>query len=374
MSLPNYAQRTLVSGGQADIGTYFIGDPAILNDPQDTINDRYTAFFSFNGGASGVGAIVSNDRGTGSNSVIDLGFDRGGYPFGRVTDVGNGRYFFSVASLKNQSISGGTVVYDSSNGSLTPLTTLPRFFRPGLSLVADSSGNYVSMGIDVRSKKYVVYQIRPQDGSFQALRDIAPTSDLFPEYEVTIDQSNIWTLAEGSLYCFSSASSKLGQHDFNPVADHDPVRSVSFVSPGGDGYVALKRDGSGLDQGAIQHVDNNCALPTLTTVVSGLTDVPSTGLLLASDGDMYFGTENGKLMKFDPATNSVSEVAAFANGAVDGFLIEDSNGDLVGMVSSTIGGADRMFAYTLSTGASSTQDLPSDRPLDPVYPGFTEIN
>ena len=374
VSLPNYAQRTLVSGGQGDLGSYFIGDPAIMNNPQDSINDRYTAFFSFNGGSNGVGAIISNDRGTGSNTVIDLGFERGGYPFGRVTDVGNGRYFFSVASLKNQSITGGTLVYDSSNGTLTPLTSLPRFFRPGLSLVTDGSGGLVSLGIDIRGQKYVAYRLRPQDGSYQHIRDIAPTADLFPRFEVTVDQSNIWTLAEGSLFCFSSSSSQLGQHDFNPAGDHDPVSKISFAAPGGDGYLALKRDASGLDQGAIQHVDNNCQLPTVTTVVSGLTDVPSTGLLLASDGDMYYGTESGKLMKFDTALRAVTEVAAFADGGIEGFLIEDSNGDIVGMIRSSNTSADRMFAYSLAGGLTKTEDLPSDRPLDPIYPGFTEIN
>ena len=43
-------------------------------------------------------------------------------------------------------------------------------------------------------------------------------------------------------------------------------------------------------------------------------------------------------------------------------------------VESTNGGTDKMFAYTLAGGAVITKDIPEDRPLDHVYPGFTEIN
>ncbi|MEQ3695879.1 MAG: hypothetical protein ABNH02_02805 [Pseudomonadales bacterium] len=372
VTLPNYSTRTIISSSTSNLGSYFIGDPAVVDVPMDTINDRYVSMLSYNGGDLGTGALITHNRGDGSTTYKTLGFERGGYPFGRVVEASSGGYYFSVAAFERQSLSGTTVVYDAAAGRLAPITT-PLFFRTGLGLAEDSKGLLIGLGIDVRRQVYALYSLNPADGSYQLVKDLAPAHDRYPQYEVVVDQDNVWALTADSLFCHTATSSLLGRHDFSSLAEHDLVRHVTFDGSGGMGYL-LTKESAVPGQGTIQSVTNNCALPRVTTVVSGLIDVPSTGLLLASDGFMYYGTENGKLMKFDAALNGVSEVATIANSSVEGFLIEDSNGDIVGVATSTNGGADKMFAFTLSSSAVTTADIPSDRPLDPIYPGFLELN
>ena len=372
ITLPNYNTRTIISSSSRNFGSYFIGDPGVVDVPMDTINDRYVSMLSYNGGDLGAGALITHNRGDGSTTYKTLGFEFGGYPFGRVVEASSGGYYFSVAAFEGQSLAGTTMVYDAAAGRLTPVTT-PVFFRTGLGLTENSTGQLIGLGVDVRKKIYALYSINPANGRYQLLKELASTQDRFPQYEAVVDQDNMWALTTDSLFCQSASSSVLGQHNFSALAEHEPVRHVTFNGAGGSGYV-LTKESAVAGQGTIQMVTNNCALPQLTTVVSGLIDVPSTGLLLASDGFMYYGTENGKLMKFDTALNGVSEVATIAHSSVQGFLIEDSNGDIVGVANSTNGRADKMFAFTVSTRKLTTANIPSDRPLDPIYPGFLEVN
>jgi hypothetical protein len=121
-------------------------------------------------------------------------------------------------------------------------------------------------------------------------------------------------------------------------------------------------------------VSNQCSATSVTASVSGLSDLPSTALLAASDGFMYYGTDGGKLMKYDESLNAVSEVAVFANTSVVGFLTEDSNGDIVGVLSDGDAANDQIFAYSLATFATVTKAVPADTPVDVHYPGLIEIN
>ncbi|MBN8035540.1 hypothetical protein, partial [Vibrio vulnificus] len=77
-------------------------------------------------------------------------------------------------------------------------------------------------------------------------------------------------------------------------------------------------------------------------------DIPSTALLAASDGKLYYGTENGKLMQFDPMLNQVQQFAALGVGKVVGYLTEDSNGDILGIL--RLDGSDVLFAAPLVGG------------------------
>ena len=68
------------------------------------------------------------------------------------------------------------------------------------------------------------------------------------------------------------------------------------------------------------------------------------------------------------------DVATISTKPVVGFLIEDSAGDIVGVVSEGDVSTDEMFAYTISNGNVKKQSVPQDTPIDSHYPGFTEIN
>jgi hypothetical protein len=140
----------------------------------------------------------------------------------------------------------------------------------------------------------------------------------------------------------------------------------------GNGYFAT-RNSATPTQGTIQQVQTDCAPPTITDAVTGLTDLPSTALLAASDGKFYYGTEGGKLMQFD-GVSTVIEVASITNTSMVGFLTEDANGDIVGFASNGTVAEDQMYAYTLSGGAFTKSTVPASTPIDTFYPGVTEIN
>ncbi|MDF2152779.1 PKD domain-containing protein [Vibrio sp. CAU 1672] len=368
---PNYSTQAVIVGND-ERGSFFLGDPAIVNDPSDSLNDRYVSVLSYNGGSLDVGAILTYDRGDGSIDVASFGFERGGYPYGRIHETAHGDYYFSVAAYQNYNDTGATLIYDSSAGELTAVNA-SREIRPAIGLEADDTGILYGQGIELFPSRYVVYSINPSDASFAKVSELSLTSDTFPQYEVSVDQNNLWVLTETDLYCRDGSSGATGKHTFQTNADHNPVRKVTFTSPGDVGYV-LMRASATANQGSIMQVTNNCAIPQASTVVSGLTDIPSTAMIKASDGMFYYGTENGKLMKFNATTSGVTTVATLTDMKIVGFLMEDANGDIIGAAEATNGGNDKMFAYTIASGMVSTADIPEDRPLDHVYPGFTEIN
>ena len=124
------------------------------------------------------------------------------------------------------------------------------------------------------------------------------------------------------------------------------------------------------------------AAPTFTPLltVAGAVDLPGTPLFEASDGNLYYGTGSGKLMKVDPVAQAVSVVADLATTPgittdCRGFLSETNGGVLMGIVadqdSTGSRTARRSFRYILSSGTlTSTAVEASDR--DP-FPGVTPI-
>ncbi|NWJ42020.1 MAG: hypothetical protein HXX12_13740 [Geothrix sp.] len=122
--------------------------------------------------------------------------------------------------------------------------------------------------------------------------------------------------------------------------------------------------------------------PAVTAVltVAGAVDLPGTPLFDASDGNLYYGTATGRLMKFDPvakAVTMVADLAATPGVTTDcrGFLSEAGGGVLMGIAADQDSTGSlttrRAFRYILATGASTTTAVEaSDR--DP-FPGITPI-
>jgi hypothetical protein len=124
------------------------------------------------------------------------------------------------------------------------------------------------------------------------------------------------------------------------------------------------------------------AAPTFTPVLSvaGGVDLPGTPLFEASDGNLYYGTVSGRLMKFDPVGQTITVAGDLAttpgiNTDCRGFLSEASGGVLMGIVadqdSTGAQTARRAFRYTLASGVMTSAVVDaSDR--DP-HPGVTPI-
>lgn len=369
ISKPNFSDVAIIRGG-GDRGLLFIGDPAILNDSADSVNDRYVSVLSFNGGDTQRGAILTYDRADSSVSMTSLGFNTGGFPFGKISKNANGDYFLAVSDGELGRDSGKVFRYDSALGTLDEIP-FPRVIRPGLNHVESNTGALYGLGIDLSADQYELYSIDSGALSYQKVLNIGNTSDEIPQYELTIDSNNLWFFTEDALNCMEISSNNVSSVQLSPSGDVDPVRAVTFASQGADGYFAtLSNSGAGA---SLQRLVNDCATPSIVPVVTGLNDVPSTALLAASDGMFYYSTENGKLMQFDGVNQPVS-VASFTNTSVVGFLTEDALGDIVGVLSNGNAAQDKLFSYTISSGSSSTQDVPEDRAIDTFYPGVTEID
>ncbi|MDP2635593.1 MULTISPECIES: PKD domain-containing protein [unclassified Pseudoalteromonas] len=372
VSKVSYVDSSVIVGG-GDRGIYFIGDPVIVDRSSDPLNDRFVSVLSADGGADERGALLTLDRLTGVISQSDFGFERGGYPFGRATKASSGDYFFSTVSSSagSNNTDGSTTLYDPSLG-VTEEVLPSRFFRTGLGLAETSNKVLYGLGIERRRGVYALYSIDVDSLAFTELGDFASTSEHVPSYELTVNDDKLWFFTGTKLFCFDPATNQRESYSFATAAAHDPVRAISFMSNGSDGFFAT-RGSAVAGQGTIQRLTNNCALPTISGVVAGLTDLPTTALLAASDGNFYYGTEGGKLMQFD-GVNTVVEVAGIANASMVGFLTEDANGDIVGFASNGNAVEDQMYAYTLSNGAFTNTTVPADTPIDSFYPGVTEIN
>ncbi len=366
---PNYSTKTIIQGG-GDKGILFIGDPAILNDPNDSINDRYVSVLSYDGGDNKRGAILTFDRADSSVSMTSLGFSKGGFPFGKVTKSSAGDYFFAVSDGERGRDGGKVLRYDSALGELAEVV-LPRTKRPGLNHVESASGKLYSLGIDLFADTYELYSIDTDSLSYQKEGSIGQTSDEISRYALAIDNNNAWFFTGNALNCVDLFTNQLNNVQVSLSGSDEPVRAVEFATPSADGYFAT-RSTSGANA-AIHRVVNDCAAPIISSVITGLSDAPSTALLAGSDGNFYYGTEGGKLMQFD-GVNQPGIVASFDNTGVVGFLTEDAEGAIVGILSNGNAQEDKVFSYTIVDGATSSQIVPKDRPIDTFYPGVTEIN
>ncbi|WP_163933714.1 PKD domain-containing protein [Paraferrimonas sp. SM1919] len=368
---PNFADVAIIQGG-GDRGFYFIGNPAILNDATDNINDRYVSVLSFDGGDYGQGAVLTYNRGDASVSSASMGFEAAGLPFGRILKATDRNYYFSTLSDRTSRYNGSVARFDPATATLEAIPS-PTRVRAGIGHAQGPGFKLYGLGVNTFYSRYELYRIDMQTDNFTVLKDLDLTKAAAPEFEVTADQHRLWIMLDQAVGCYDTNNGSFNKVPLTTTGPHEPVRAITIPSYGADGYFATRNsDMTGL--GTIQRIRNWCAQPTLTEVVTGLNDLPSTALLFASDGNYYYGTDGGKLMQFDLDTNTVLEVASISGKPVVGFLIEDTNGDIVGIVSEGDAATDEMFAYTLADGTVVTQAIPKEMPIDSHYPGFTEIN
>lgn len=127
------------------------------------------------------------------------------------------------------------------------------------------------------------------------------------------------------------------------------------------------------DQGTIFEVDKGVAdadlckaKPVITSLVSGLSDVPSTRIFSLKSGSLVYGTSNGKLMKLDPAAKSVALLADLrtanaASSVVRGYLAEAKENVLAVIVFDYDAGgrntARRLVTVDVLTAKQSRRDV-----------------
>lgn len=368
---PNYTDRPLITGNDT-YGWFFLGDPAVLSGGATTIDDQYVTALSLDGGDYDAGALLTYNRAEDKITMATFGFEAGGFPFGRPLKMASGDFVFSALETRSSQGSGGIMLYNSAFGVVTEAVA-PSRIRTGIAHALAANGDLYGVGIDLHHSQYVLYKVDGSNMGYTSIGVLAATSDRIPNYEATVDEQNVWGLDDYSLYCFALDGSTKSSYFLPAAGLEEAVYGIVFPTAGGDGFIAT-RESHVAGQGTIQRVSNQCSATSVTASVSGLSDLPSTALLAASDGFMYYGTDGGKLMKYDESLNAVSEVAVFANTSVVGFLTEDSNGDIVGVLSDGDAANDQIFAYSLATFATVTKAVPADTPVDVHYPGLIEIN
>jgi hypothetical protein len=156
-------------------------------------------------------------------------------------------------------------------------------------------------------------------------------------------------------------------------------------------YLMTTARGDGTPSGAIFAIDRNvsaanlCAAPpVLKRMQVNLPDVPSTRMLKTQSGDLYYGTTNGKLMRFDPnagASGTVTEVANLAAGAgytsvVKGYLSEIDT-DVIGVIvydyDASGNNVARRLAGVSKSGSVGNLDLTQLLDEKESYPGVGRL-
>ena len=122
--------------------------------------------------------------------------------------------------------------------------------------------------------------------------------------------------------------------------------------------------------------------PTISVVPNTPQDAPSTPMFEATDGNMYYGTINAKIMRFDPSDNSVTEVVDFSEAGktsyANGFLSEPREGVLMGVLvdstSEELGSGLRGYAVDINTDTVlQTFDASSYLSIEDEFPGFLNV-
>jgi hypothetical protein len=161
-------------------------------------------------------------------------------------------------------------------------------------------------------------------------------------------------------------------------------------SPANDAmYLATSKVASA-GQGTIFEIDKGVAdaalctaKPVVTSLVTGLTDVPSTKPLSTRAGALFYGTANGKLMRLDAAGKTVALVAdlkaaASAASQVKGYLAETADNVVVAVVydydASGKNTARRLVSVAVGTGATTSRDVTTLVDEWEPYPGVMKIN
>jgi hypothetical protein len=430
-----YPQRVLVTGSRATTGQFFFGDPAVGSAVRGPVADRYLAWFGaeVNGYSN---TLNKHDRLTGQTTTIPLDPVAGAHPKGRLLELGDGT---ALGLIDRTPPPGGAAVKTRPGGYAG--NGLNRGSSPGyyvLDLRTRAVQRMVRNSVDMTAAS--LEQVRLDDGSVWVAYSEMLSG---PSYWRDVDRLDTSTGARTNLAYkeegwdygpadpFTLAGRKVvlylpfWQGSVTPASKHFANVTLGCMRPG-DGAHAVQSDPFGpgqaasgnahrivygatwsptqnamylatsrvadADLGTIFEIDKGVAdadlckaKPVVTAVVSGLPDVPSTRPLATRAGALFYGTENGKLMRLDPVARSVALVAnlkgvSAATSRVRGYLAETTD-DLVAAVvydydASGKNTARRVVTVTASaaTPAVTSRDVTALIDEFEPYPGVLRID
>jgi hypothetical protein len=440
IDMANFALYNLVRGSVA-LGWVFVGAPALGGRSTEPIADRYIVTLALYGGANGSGAVIKYDRLTGKVISVPLGATTTGQPLGQPLQLASGLVLGganmrAAAGLTPTRAYQGVYTLDPATGKTkdyplpvadlvaqgkpqyttavrapysftqaangTVWTMVPYYLHllfstnvvltPGLFAFDATTGAPTG---EIHFFDYSPGSAGPAGGASGYLSPMAAQGDVVvfvapTTFADAVDGSRIWCV-------------DLATHNTNT----QPASGSALLAPGGAAGEAwwplfgptlakktnqlyLMTTAIGTTASPTRQVrifkmqvgSPVTAAPTFSPVltVAGSVDLPGTPLFEASDGNLYYGTVSGRLLKFDPvaqAVTMVADLAATPGITTDcrGFLSETNGGVLMGIVadqdSTGAQTARRAFRFALATGVMSSVVVEaSDR--DP-FPGITPI-
>ncbi len=439
-----FVRRPVVLGDAKTTGRAFVGDPAVGGAATEPLVDRYVVWLGFI--ASNASMVINKyDRVTDKTTTVRLDTDAGAYPFGKLLDLGNGTamgrigetppqydmtanpdkvggYKGAAIPFRNFGAKAGVYIVDVKTGNIASFAAQAGdSFSPELARTADGSvwgTRYLFTDILHRNQEEILARIDPATGKYQ--KWVENTNG----YNDGVEQQVYIPAARGMAVYFAGLDSIVytGLRQFNtrltcvraedknvrsesglfgpatqsnpakaPISSdaHAPLWGPTYAAGQQALYMATTRTGTS-DLGAIFEIDQGvadadlCRQPiTVTQVVANLADVPSTKFLVTKAGQIFYGTANGKLMRFDPVAKTVTQVAdlkasAVASSQVRGFLTEVAD-DVIGAVvfDYDTGGRNvgRRLAGVAANGTTSgSHDLTHLMPEDEPYPGVNRFN
>lgn len=380
----NFADRLLFAGND-NRGYYFLGEPGISNNPLDATNDRFIATFSFDGGTLKEGAIVKYDRLDSSVTTTSMGFENGGHSYGKVLHHSDGNIYGSLKFTKAGQLSSGIYQYSPSSGTITFGAGLGRM-TPAIKHQAGDDGLLYGLGTSVvgfaAGHTQTLYAIDPQTFATTTLGQFDSVESIYSEYVLDIEGDGIFFVSNSDIHCYNKTTQARNTTiSFDAAGSRDPVRGLTYNS-GDDSWYLPTINSVVPNIGTIQKITNDCSNPVKSDAAIGLVDIPSTKLLKASTNLMVYGTTNGKLVTFNPTNSAIVTLIDFTVDfpgvavSVAGFLTEDSNNDLAGVLKVDTAGviSHHLFTVPVVGGVASYAALSGSLLPDTEYPGVIELN
>ena len=423
--------RKTLATGSATLGKYFHGNPATGSSASDGVLDRYVVWLA--SAANEASHVVNKyDRFNGKITSVPIDPDRGAYPYGKLQPLGPD-HLIGLISLTSPSYDSGrlgghrgsrdraggglgVVIYQRSTmepvrmAEVTDIAYLGAELVLGqgdsawLTAIAQNSG--VSSGDGGYYRQKLLHVDTKTLKATEWVRVLASRLPAENDWKPAIRGDAVYYAAEGDIsvgapiYTVACArisdpkiwikSLTFGPNSgFRPASEGLPVGGPVFVAAQNAMYMAMAQRADGNPGGSIWTIDRGLgpddlcrSAPVLTKVVGDLPDVPSTGFLSASDGALYYGTTNGKLMRFNPATGAVTPVANLAAGgtsisSVRGFLTEVTTGSISAVVydydAQSKNVARRVSVVTLGGRVTANHDVTRALSASERYPGVSRL-
>jgi hypothetical protein len=429
-----YPQQVLVTGSRATTGQFFFGDPGVGGSIREPIADRYLAWFGAE--VDGFSNTLSKyDRLTDQTVTIQLDPVAGAYPKGRLLDLGDGT---ALGFMEATPPPGGAAVSTRPGGYAGNGTH--QGSRPGYYLIDLNTGAVASMFRNsVSMASMSLEQVRLDDGSvwvaygeyivdpsyWRVIDRLDPstgvrTNHAYKQEEWNYEPADAYALAgrrSAALYlpfwkasvdpfskhhadvtlgCVRADDGAVVAHSdvFGPASAasgsaHRIVYGATY-SPAQDAMYLATSKVAGADQGTIFEIDKGVAdaalctaKPVVTALVTGLTDVPSTKPLSTKAGGLFYGTANGKLMRLDVASQTVTLVADLSDASatssgVRGYLAEVADGVVAAVVhdqdATGKNTARRVVSVDVVTGVATSRDVTALIDEFEPYPGVLRLD